>query len=356
MALLINNNEQRSCIEMKDCLELLEDAIREEAIVRAVNRNKSILHIPTTDPELWHNFVSIEGAVAKSHYVAIRIRSDMVRSGRTSLGSRVSEKYAGRPGNYCGLVFLYSSLNGELLAILNDGHLQQMRVGATYGLGAKFSSKRESRVLCIFGSGGMAFTQAQAYSLVRKIESIKVYSPTKEHRERFAANLRNELGKNVETFDDPSKALRGADIVASCTTSLEPVIKAQWLEEGMHLSEVTQFEIESSAFDKIDRFVHYRTGIPTHLTASTSFPKTPSGTTREQDFASRVDASKVLPLTEILIGKKTARLDDREVTLFFGEGTGVQFTAVAGRIYEEAKKRALGRELPSDWFLQDIRT
>lgn len=357
MVLLINNVDQRSLINMNECLELLEDAIREEALGKAVNRNKSILHIPTPDPELWHNYVSIEGGIAKSHYVAIRIRSDMERSVKTSIGSKVSEKYAGSLGNFCGLVFLYSSLNGELLAILNDGHLQHMRVGATYGLGAKYSSRKDSRILCIIGSGGMAFTHALAYSLVRSIDLVRVYSPNREHREKFAARLREEFqNTKVEATDTPREALKGADMVSACTTSLDPVIKAEWLEDGMHLSEVTQFEIDSNALGRIDRYVHYRTGIPAHLVASSTFPKAPSGTMQGQDFALKVDGSKVVPLTEILIGKSFARTDNRQITMFFGEGTGVQFTAVAGRIYEAARKRGFGRELPSEWFLQDIRT
>ena len=124
----------------------------------------------------------------------------------------------------------------------------------------------------------------------------------------------------------------------------------------MHLSEVTQFEIDSSALEKIGRITHYRTGIPTHLTASSSFPKTPSGTMKDQDFTGRVDGSKIASLSDVILRKSPGRTNEKEIILFFGEGTGVQFSAVAGRIYELAKKRGVGRELPSEWFLQDIRT
>lgn len=355
MVLLINNAEQESALKMKDCLDILEDAIKEEALGRAVSRNKSILHIPTSKPNVWYNYVSIEGGIAKTQYVAIRIRSDVERVASNSTG-KVSEKYAVSPGNFCGLVFLYSSRNGELVAILNDGYLQHLRVGATYGLGAKYASKKESRVLGLIGSGGMAMSQCQAFALVRPIEVVKVYSPNKDHRERFVEQISKKIeGIRVEAVSVPEQSVRGSDIVAACTTALEPVMKSEWIEKGMHLSEVTQFEIDDKSLSMIDKFVHYRTGVPAHLTAAPTRPDVPSGTTPEQDFASKVDRSRICSLHEVLLGKRVVRTDNNEVSFFFGEGTGVQFAAVAGKIYEAAKRNGMGTELPAEWFLQTIR-
>ena len=63
---------------------------------------------------------------------------------------------------------------------------------------------------------------------------------------------------------------------------------------------------------------------------------------------------KLVRLPDVLVGKASARDDDSQVTGFTNEGTGVQFAAVAMKVYEEAKKRKLGREVPLEWFLQDI--
>ena len=38
-----------------------------------------------------------------------------------------------------------------------------------------------------------------------------------------------------------------------------------------------------------------------------------------------------------------------------GNLQGAQFFAVAGKVYEAAKRMGLGREIPTEWFLQDIR-
>jgi alanine dehydrogenase len=38
-----------------------------------------------------------------------------------------------------------------------------------------------------------------------------------------------------------------------------------------------------------------------------------------------------------------------------GNLQGAQFYAVAAKVYEAARAAGLGREIPTEWFLQDIR-
>jgi alanine dehydrogenase len=357
MVLLINNSEQEAVLNMKDCLDILEEAIKEEGLGTAVNRNKSVIHIPTDSPQLWHNFVSMEGAMAKTKYVALRVRSDMDRMSKNADGGKVMIKYAVSPGTFCGLVFLFSSKTAELVAILNDGYVQHMRVGATWGLGAKYSAKKESRILGLLGSGGMARVQSQAYALVRDLELIKVYSPNRAHRETFASEFASQLnGISVQAVNSPQEAVKGSDIVAACTKSLEPVVHEAWVDDGTHLSEVTQFEMDIDLLPRIDRFVNYRTGLPTQQIAGSGHPIVTGGATLGVDFQSKLDPSKVLALQDVLLGKAQGRVNENEVTLFLGDGTGVQFAAVAGKVFEKARAAGLGKELPAEWFLQNIST
>ena len=51
-----------------------------------------------------------------------------------------------------------------------------------------------------------------------------------------------------------------------------------------------------------------------------------------------------------------ARTSPQQVTFSErGNTQGAQFFAVAGLVDELARERGLGRELPTEWFLQDIR-
>jgi ornithine cyclodeaminase/alanine dehydrogenase-like protein (mu-crystallin family) len=67
--------------------------------------------------------------------------------------------------------------------------------------------------------------------------------------------------------------------------------------------------------------------------------------------------SKEFPLlTDVMSGKLKGRTDKNQVTFFANSGTqGLQFAATAGYVVREANKRGLGQQIPTEWFLQDIR-
>jgi alanine dehydrogenase len=59
---------------------------------------------------------------------------------------------------------------------------------------------------------------------------------------------------------------------------------------------------------------------------------------------------------DVRAGKVPGRTSDKQVTFFINAGTqGLQFAACAGKVVELAKQQKIGRELPTEWFLQDIR-
>ena len=70
-------------------------------------------------------------------------------------GIPTEEKYCLRPGRWCGLILLMSVENGEPLAILNDGIIQHMRVGADGSIGVKYMARKSAEVVGMIGSGGM---------------------------------------------------------------------------------------------------------------------------------------------------------------------------------------------------------
>src|ERR1041385_2148974 len=117
-------------------------------------------------------------------YFAIRMKSDVVYE-REYEGARTLEKYCSRPGLYCGLVFLTEVETGTPLAIINDGVLQHMRVAADRAIGTEHMARADCRTLGMLGSGGMATSHVAALLETRPIEKLRVFSPTRAHRERF---------------------------------------------------------------------------------------------------------------------------------------------------------------------------
>jgi len=207
--LLINNQEVADLFDMKSCLEALETGYADLLKGDAVYRPRLDVWVPCERPDGYYRWGTMEGASREIGVFAIRMKSDIVHwpDGKTE------EKYCTRPGTYCGLIMVFSVRNGEPLAILNDGLLQHMRVGGCAGLGAKYLARPDASVVGILGSGGMAGSYLEAFNEVRKIRKVKVYSPTRAHREAYAAEMSRKLGLSVEAVDSPEAVVRGSHIV-----------------------------------------------------------------------------------------------------------------------------------------------
>ena len=355
MTLLIDNDAAKELLTMEACIEALEEAYREEGEGSGANRTKSNIQVPTESPDFWYRYCSMEGGLRKAGVVGIRIKSDMV-SWPTLYGKVRTQWHCVEPGRYCGLILLFSARNGEPLAILNDGYIQHMRVGATAAIAAKHMAREDAGVVGIIGSGGMAETHLQGYAAVRKISQAKVYSPNREHREVYARRMSKELGIQVVPFEDPEQVVRGSDIVACCTDAEEPVIRAEWCEPGMHITCVKTREAGEDVFRQLDRFVSYRSGMcEQHWTTPENWRPPGFGGSFSEYTKLAEAVPKRFHLTEVLLDRALGRENERETNFFESEGTGIQFAAVGCKIYTLAKQKGLGQDLSLDWFTQRIR-
>ena len=88
----------------------------------------------------------------------------------------------------------------------------------------------------MIGSGGIAWSHAEAFLLAHKIKKIQVYSPTKAHREEYAREMAAKFNLEVVPVSNPHAVYKGADIVAGCTDSAVPIIVGDCLEEGTHVT------------------------------------------------------------------------------------------------------------------------
>ena len=181
--LIINNAEVAKVLTMETTIAALEESYLQLATKEAVCRPRIDIRIPTSDPARNYQWGTMEGG-STAGYFAIRMKSDV--SFETEYNGVITqEKYCTRPGLYCGLILLTSIENGEPLAFINDGHLQHMRVGADGGIGVKYLANQDAAVVGMLGAGGMARTHMQAFTRVRTIKKLQVFSPTRENRERF---------------------------------------------------------------------------------------------------------------------------------------------------------------------------
>lgn len=376
--LIINNDDVAALLKMADCIRVQEEAFRKIPQGGAIHRPRIDMYMPAERPDGYYRWGSMEGA--NDGYFAIRMKSDVITWPVSESGNWTEEKYCREPGTYCGLVFLCSTRNGEPLAFINDGILQHARVGGGAGIGARYLSREDSHVVGMYGSGGMARSYLEAFSCVRDIRRCKVYSPNPTNREAYAEEMSRKLGIEVVAVDDPREVARGVDILSTCTTSMKPVFDPDWIEPGMHVTNLSRREISDAAADRFDVVVRQGTaGLQMKQTerfqAERGFsPAAYIGGTAEQmrlipeknrepgfggdspEFMDRGKGGDKPEFADLVTGKAAGRTSRDQVTFYRNVGNqGLQFSSVGGWIYEQALAQGRGREIPTDWFLQDIR-
>jgi alanine dehydrogenase len=147
--LFLNNADVEKLLDMKTCLEALEVGYQDLVTGNAVHRPRIDVWAPCERDDGYFRWGSMEGVCRSYGVFAIRMKSDVVcwPEGENEI------KYCIQPGTFCGLIMLFSTKNGEPLAIINDGVVQHMRVGACAGLGVKYLAREDANIVGIIGSG-----------------------------------------------------------------------------------------------------------------------------------------------------------------------------------------------------------
>lgn len=355
MTLILSNDHVEKLLTMPECIEVMEQAYIELAEGRGVSRRRSDCFTPTARTDALYGLKSMDGVIPKLGVGAVRINSDIVTWPLQGNNVRRVKVPAAPQGRYVGLVLLFSTENGEPLAILPDGVLQRMRVGAANGLAVKYLARKNSKAVGILGSGWQAGAQLMAVCAVRNIESIRCFSPDCLNRRAFAANMATMLNVEVTPVDQPEAAVAGADIVMCASNSIDHIFFERWIESGMHISSIKRPEIEVEAVKRADCVViHSNDPSPTHvLTEGLNLPERSKN--RGWALAEEIDFKALPTLPQLIAGKVDGRKSDEQVTCFINNiGLGYQFAAVGALIYRNAKDKGVGHELPTDWFTQDV--
>ena len=352
MTLILNNDDVQKALTVKDCLNVMEESYREQAESRAVNRPTCHSYLPHSLPNSTYSFKSVDGGVGKYGVLALRVTSDVVQEQEIHGTVRLEKIPLAGKGLFVGLVQLYSSETGELLAIMPDGLIQQTRVGVTSALGMKVMARNNSETLGLIGSGGQAKAHYRYMTAVMPVKKVKVFSPNAEHRKVFVAEMEKETGVAGEPVASPEEAVRGCDVICSATNSSRPVVKLDWLEAGMHYNSIREFETDLAVLDKCDPIaIHTNFGGIQHYQPPGINEDMP-GVRREKPR----DWSKYPEICDLIAGKAPSRTNDKQISFFLNNvGTGVQFAAMGYCAYKAAKENGMGHEIPSEWFMQDIK-
>jgi ornithine cyclodeaminase/alanine dehydrogenase-like protein (mu-crystallin family) len=374
--LLINNDDVKKVLTMGDTIDALEDAYTQHVKHESVCRPRIDIQIPTTDPNKVYRWGTMEGG-SMHGYFAIRIKSDILYETEYQ-GAITQEKYCQKPGTFCGFIILMSVDSGEPLAIINDGELQHMRVGADGGLGVKYAARDNCEVIGMLGSGGQSRSHMASFMHVRPgLRRLQVFSPTRANCEAFAEEVREKYRIEVVVCDKPEQIYDDADIVAALTDSAVPVIDPQHIKPGDHVINIGGGGYiggggtpGNTLLDRIDLYLRFGStlapwGRPefgvsdeflTYAAEPASIPNPKMKHIGKRGHGA-LPVDNTVTFSDIVNkGLKSARSDDKQISYSErGNLQGQQFWSVGGVAYEKAKDHGLGQELPTEWLLQNIR-
>ena len=367
MILAIDNDVALQLLDMQMSLSALEEAYRDLGTGASITSPRIDLLTPdsyddgagNTLPGA-HSLKTMSASTQK--YAAIRFLTDKLfwqerdgkfRRDRTP-GTRRSHSVTR------GLLFLFSLENGDLLALISEGHIRNLRVGAAAGLAARYLAKADASSVAVLGTGFMAGAHLDAMlQSVDGIKSVRVFSPNPEHRQRFVEDPRWEECPDVAAVASPEEAVRGSDIVVIATNAMTPVIQTGWLEPGQYVCSVRHCEIAPETFDHFDVLaVNSRDNLgPTTFIARNAHGPLPEQVLGDVQKgyppgdAVNIDWANAPDLPDLLLNRHPGRTDADQVTCFNNSvGFGLQFAALAGKVYEAAVSRGVGREIPEDLF------
>ena len=226
-------------------------------------------------------------------------------------------------------ISLFDDQTGQPLALMDGTEITAVRTGASSAVSTRALAKPDARVLAVLGAGVQGRSHVAAARRVRNFDEVRVASRAVER----ARELAGEVGGDaVESFEE---AVRGADVVCACTDASEPVLTADWLSPGMHVTSVGA----SRDGPELDRAT-VTAGLLV-VESRVAFEPYPAGAHELQGL----DPESAVELGEILAGTREGRTSPEQITVYKSMGHAVEDAAAAGLVYRRALENGVGTEV-----------
>ncbi len=233
-----------------------------------------------------------------------------------------------------GSVLLHDGRTGELVALLNASPITAIRTAAVSAVATRALARGNSHRVAILGAGVQARAHVESMRAVLDDPEIRIWSRTAVHAEALATEVGAAAAASVQ------EALEDADVVCTVTTSREPIIRREWLRDGVHVNAVgssspTARELDSATVAAAILFVDRRESI----NAESGDYLIPL---REGAIGADHIAAE---LGEVLVRQHAGRTGNDEITLFKSLGIGVEDLAAAELVLRRARIGGVGHEV-----------
>ena len=235
---------------------------------------------------------------------------------------------------------IFDAASGDPLTLIDGASMNPFKTGAVGAVAVDALAREDATDLALIGSGAQARGQLRATAVVRDLETVRVFSPTREHREDFASEMDGELGASVSAVETATEAVTDADVVITATNATEPVFDGEDLAPGTHVTAMGQYHPQRREVDA------------TTVARSTYVPDLEGRL--EQDAGAyllaledgAIETGHVhAELGEVVAGVEPGRTSDDEITLFDSGGTAIETVASGYLLYERAREAGLGETI-----------
>lgn len=238
------------------------------------------------------------------------------------------------------LIELVDPDTGHPLAVMDGTLITAWRTGAAGAIAAKYMARSGSTVMGVIGAGVQGRMQVYfTVETVRTITRVKIFDVRREAAKSLAVFVEKELGIDASIVDEPLAAVKGVDILATCTPARSPIVRGDWIEEGLHINAIGA---DAPGNEELDPAILQKARIVVDDFVQASH----SGEINvplEEGYISERDI--YAELGEVVAGLKPGRVDDREITIFDSTGLAIQDVAAARVVYEAALRTGLGTRM-----------
>jgi ectoine utilization protein EutC len=241
-----------------------------------------------------------------------------------------------------GLMILFSAKTGLVTALLLDnGYLTDIRTAAAGAVAAKYLAPKTVETAAVFGTGMQARLQIIAAHLVRPFKEVLVWGRDKAKAEACAKDIAKALKIKAEAVTDAAQAVGEAQLVVTTTSAKKPILRAEWLHKGLHITamgsdQAGKNEIDPRAIALADLYVCDR------VTQAAAL-----GELRSARSAGLMTGVTPPELGQIIAGLHPGRTLENAITICDLTGTGAQDTAIASHAYAAAQKAGIGTMIKS---------
>ena len=323
--LLLNEDQVRSLITMKDVVEACEKTFEGMGNDRVVNPTKINLDLGSGGN--WPGYNA--GMNAMPAYIGWQNAA-----GLKWIGGWFNNPAKGLPF-IRAMILLVQPEDGTFLAAMDGAFITNMRTGAQAAVAFKHLSGKKEIVMGLYGAGAQGRTQTQAFAEVTRISELRVFDINQAAAEKFKADMEKLLPGRIRVCTDKKDAAMGCDAVVSVTHGKDKFIKNEWIKPGAVVFPLgSGTEASDELLASADKIVVDHVGQTLHRGALVDVVN--RGLIGEKDLYGTIG--------EVVAGKKKGFETGKERIVCVAIGTGAMDVTSACVAYQRAKERGIGTE------------